>query len=74
MFRLYGDADMKNYITIDGGTTNTRVSLVKGEEIVKTIKLAVGARVGIDNKKLLVSDDIAKTASLRGIIKIYECK
>lgn len=56
MSRLYGDADMKNYITIDGGTTNTRVSLVKAEEIVKTIKLAVGARVGIDNKKLLVSE------------------
>lgn len=53
MSRLYGDADMKNYITIDGGTTNTRVSLVKGEEIVKTIKLAVGARVGIDNKNCL---------------------
>lgn len=47
---------MKNYITIDGGTTNTRVSLVKAEEIVKTIKLAVGTRVGIDNKKLLVSE------------------
>lgn len=56
MSRLYGDADMKNYITIDGGTTNTRVSLIKDEKIVKTIKLAIGARVGIDNKKLLVSE------------------
>lgn len=53
---LYGDADMKDYITIDGGTTNTRISLVKNEKIVKTIKLAIGARVGIDNKKLLVSE------------------
>lgn len=47
---------MRNYITIDGGTTNTRVSLVKGEEIVKTIKLAIGAKVGIDNKELLISE------------------
>ena len=70
MFRLYGDADMKNYITIDGGTTNTRVSLVKGEEIVKTIKLAVGARVGIDNKKLLVSEIKKAVEQLRNGEKI----
>ncbi len=47
---------MRNYITIDGGTTNTRVSLVKNQRIVQTVKLSVGARIGIDNKKLLVSE------------------
>ena len=45
---------MFNYITIDGGTTNTRLSLVINGEIIRTVKYNVGARVGVDNKNLLV--------------------
>ena len=44
---------MANYITVDGGTTNTRISLVKDLEIKDTIKFNVGAKAGIDNKNLL---------------------
>lgn len=39
---------MKIYITIDGGTTTTRVSLVADREIKNTIKLSVGARKSMD--------------------------
>lgn len=46
---------MNTYITIDGGTTNTRISLVKAGAVVDTIKLHVGARNGIDDRQLLVS-------------------
>ena len=44
---------MKNYITIDGGTTNTRISLIKDGRVVETIKLSLGARSGIDNNDAL---------------------
>lgn len=39
---------MASYITIDGGTTNTRISLVCDKEIKKTVKLKIGARASID--------------------------
>ena len=41
---------MSKYITIDGGTTNTRLSLVLDGRVVDTVKYNVGARVGIDDK------------------------
>ena len=41
---------MANYITIDGGTTNTRLSLVLDGRVVDTVKYNVGARAGIDDK------------------------
>ncbi len=44
---------MKNYITIDGGTTNTRISLVQDGRVTDTLKFAVGARMGIENTALL---------------------
>lgn len=44
---------MANYITIDGGTTNTRISIVKDLKVVDTLKFNVGARMGIEDKKLL---------------------
>ena len=44
---------MKNYITIDGGTTNTRICLVSDGVIIDTVKLSVGARAGIDSGDLL---------------------
>ncbi len=39
---------MKIYITIDGGTTNTRISLVKDGVVVATDKYNIGARASID--------------------------
>lgn len=39
---------MKNYITIDGGTTTTRVSLVCDKAVRQTVKLNVGARKSMD--------------------------
>lgn len=44
------------YITIDGGTTNTRINLVKDRQIIDNVKLSVGARSTIDNKDLLKNE------------------
>ncbi len=33
---------MANYITIDGGTTNTRVSLICNNAIIATPKMSIG--------------------------------
>lgn len=44
---------MADYICIDGGTTNTRLSLVRCGEILDTVKLQVGARSAIGNPTLL---------------------
>lgn len=44
---------MSNYIAIDGGTTNTRISLVTDNKIVDVIKFNVGAGKGIENKNIL---------------------
>lgn len=39
---------MKHYIAIDGGTTNTRVTLTHGTEPIETVRIPLGARAGID--------------------------
>lgn len=44
---------MANYITIDSGTTNTRVSLVAHGRIVDVRKYNVGAKKGMGNGQLL---------------------
>ncbi len=44
---------MKRYITIDGGTTNTRISLVSDKEIKDTVKLNVGARANMNGDGIL---------------------
>lgn len=41
---------MADYITIDGGTTNTRLHLVRSGQVVDTLRFPVGARAGIDDK------------------------
>ena len=48
------------YITIDGGTTNTRINLVKDRQIIDNVKLSVGARSTIDNKDLLKNVTVKK--------------
>ena len=44
---------MTNYITIDGGTTNTRINLVSDFVIKDTLKFNIGAAAGLENKELL---------------------
>lgn len=44
---------MSNYIAVDGGTTNTRISLIIDNKITDTIKYSIGAGKGIENKNLL---------------------
>jgi len=44
---------MSIYITIDGGTTNTRLSLIKDGAYLGSVKSNVGARRSIDGKDLL---------------------
>ena len=46
---------MSNYITVDGGTTNTRISLVVNGNIVDTVKYNVGVGKSIENKNILKS-------------------
>ena len=55
---------MSIYITIDGGTTNTRISLVADKVIKDTIKLSVGARANMDG------DGVLQKAICEGIKKI----
>ncbi len=53
---------MKTYITIDGGTTNTRVSLVRGREILDTEKISAGARASMEGSVSL-ADAIGEAVS-----------
>jgi 2-keto-3-deoxy-galactonokinase len=41
-YRVSKDRAMKNYIVIDGGTTNTRINLVRNGSITDTLKLQLG--------------------------------
>lgn len=68
---------MANYITVDGGTTNTRVSLVKDGEITETLKYNVGARAGIDDNALLrvtVKNAITKLLANNGMKEKDICR
>ncbi|MBR2612374.1 MAG: 2-dehydro-3-deoxygalactonokinase [Clostridia bacterium] len=44
---------MKRYLTLDGGTTNTRLRLVENGEIVDTIRIPKGARANMEEPKSL---------------------
>ena len=44
---------MANYITIDGGTTNTRVNLVINKEVVDKVFIPFGAKASIGNREKL---------------------
>jgi len=44
---------LADYITIDSGTTNTRISLVVDYKVIDTMAFNVGAKKGIDNKGIL---------------------
>lgn len=47
---------MSLYITIDGGTTNTRITLTNGRERLDAVKLDIGARKSIDGNDLLKAE------------------
>lgn len=49
---------MANYLTVDGGTTNTRIYLVRNGRVEDTQKLSVGARNGADALKKALRDGI----------------
>ena len=55
---------MTNYITIDGGTTNTRLTLVSDGRCVDTVRYNVGARANADDSTLL------KNAVKEGILTL----
>ena len=57
---------MSKYITIDGGTTNTRIILLQDNKLVDAIKINVGARKSIEDKELL------KTAIKHAIKELLE--
>ena len=44
---------MDRYITIDGGTTNTRIFLVENKKILKTVKLSIGSKDNLEGKSAL---------------------
>ena len=47
---------MKNYITIDGGTTNTKISIVSDGRIIDTLKTRSNSDT--ENYKIIVKDTI----------------
>ena len=49
---------MANYLTVDGGTTNTRIYLVQNGRVEDSEKLSVGARNGADALKKALRDGI----------------
>lgn len=57
---------MANYITIDSGTTNTRICLVKNGKIIGFQKFEVGAR------KVIGNNDILKQTIKQGINEILK--
>ena len=58
---------MANYITVDGGTTNTRIYLVKDRVIVDTVKIPIGAGNGKEYLKTALRDAIALLLSSHGM-------
>ena len=68
---------MKRYITIDGGTTNTRLSLVLDNRVIDTVRYAAGARAGIEDKTVLknaVREGISRLLSVNGLIESDICR
>ena len=60
---------MRNYITVDGGTTNTRVYLVLGGEIVDSRKIGIGSKNASSRSALIpaLHDAIGALLSAHGL-------
>ncbi len=50
---------MAIYITVDGGTTNTRIYLLKGGHVTDSMKLSAGVKSGVDALKAELSKQIS---------------
>ena len=62
---------MNNYIVIDGGTTNTRINLVRNGTVTDGLKLHQGARSAIDAKDALaqaISEGIKALLGRNGMV------
>lgn len=62
---------MRRYLTLDGGTTNTRIRLVSDGEILDTIKVPKGARANMEEKgslDLAVREAISTLLSRNGLM------
>ncbi len=68
---------MANYIAIDGGTTNTRINLVKDLEVIDSLKFNVGAKNGSNLKETVkegIKEILEKNKMSEGDIhKILAC-
>jgi len=67
---------MATYLTLDGGTTNTRISLVRENNVIDTVKFPVGAKAGIDGNSLLiktVKDGISDILSRNNVKECDVC-
>lgn len=62
---------MKRYITIDGGTTNTRISLIIDNQCLRTVRLNIGARACIDNRTLFEN---GLKSAIEGILQEFELR
>lgn len=60
---------MADYICIDSGTTNTRISLVKNGGVVDTLKFHCGAKSGKDALKGTLKNGISDIISKNGVNK-----
>ncbi|MBQ7399786.1 MAG: 2-dehydro-3-deoxygalactonokinase [Clostridia bacterium] len=67
---------MSTYITIDGGTSSTRVNILKNGEILDTVKLNIGARACMGNREKYENeiksaiDEIVARNNISGIKRI----
>jgi len=55
---------MKNYITIDGGTTNTRISIVSDGKIIDTLKIKSDSNT--EKYKIVIKDNINELLKRNG--------
>ncbi len=54
-----------NYIAIDGGTTNTRVALLCGAQMIDAVKIPFGAKAAIGNRERLQEEIASAIQKLR---------
>ena len=66
---------MADYITIDGGTTNTRINLVENGAVVDRLKFNVGAKNGSDLKGTIKNGiaEILEKNKVESVEKILAC-
>ena len=69
---MKGRTKLKRYITIDGGTTNTRVSLIVNSKCLHTVRLSVGARSCIDHKEVFENELRSAIAGILEKFKLQE--